>query len=122
MIRRPPRSTLFPYTTLFRSLGLRSAPVVRSSFTVLAWVALALAAATPPAQAAAPIPAPPEVNAHSYLLVDHFSGRVLAERHADERAEPASLTKLMTAYVVFKALAEGRLKLTDMVTISEHAL
>ena len=95
--------------------------MVRSSFTVLAWVALALAAATPPAQAAAPIPAPPEVNAHSYLLVDHFSGRVLAERHADERAEPASLTKLMTAYVVFKALAEGRLKLTDMVTISEHA-
>jgi len=95
--------------------------VVRSSFTVLAWVALALAAATPPAQAAAPIPAPPEVNARSYLLVDHFSGRVLAERHADERAEPASLTKLMTAYVVFKALAEGRLKLTDMVTISEHA-
>ncbi|TLZ30848.1 MAG: D-alanyl-D-alanine carboxypeptidase [Gammaproteobacteria bacterium] len=82
---------------------------------------MALAAATPPAQAAAPIPAPPEVNAHSYLLVDHFSGRVLAERHADERAEPASLTKLMTAYVVFKALAEGRLKLTDMVTISEHA-
>ena len=95
--------------------------MVRSSFTVLAWVALALAAATPPAQAAAPIPAPPEVNARSYLLVDHFSGRVLAERHADERAEPASLTKLMTAYVVFKALAEGRLKLTDMVTISEHA-
>ncbi|TLY68316.1 MAG: D-alanyl-D-alanine carboxypeptidase, partial [Gammaproteobacteria bacterium] len=64
---------------------------------------------------------PPEVNARSYLLVDHFSGRVLAERHADERAEPASLTKLMTAYVVFRTLAEGRLKLTDMVTVSEHA-
>src|SRR5258707_1270448 len=46
---------------------------------------------------------------------------MLAERHPDERAEPASLTKLMTAYVVFKALAEGRLKLTDMVTVSEHA-
>jgi len=95
--------------------------VVRTLFTVLAWVALALAAATRPAQAASPIPAPPEVNARSYLLVDHFSGRVLAERHADERAEPASLTKLMTAYAVFKALAEGRLKLTDPVTISEHA-
>ena len=95
--------------------------MVRTLFTVLAWVALALAAATRPAQAASPIPAPPEVNARSYLLVDHFSGRVLAERHADERAEPASLTKLMTAYAVFKALAEGRLKLTDPVTISEHA-
>ncbi len=103
------------------ALGLRSAPVVRSPFIVLARVALALTIATGPAQAASPIPNPPEVNARSYLLADHFSGRVLAQRHADERAEPASLTKLMTAYVVFKALAEGRLKLTDMVTVSEHA-
>ena len=53
--------------------------------------------------------------------IDYQSGRVLAQSHADERAEPASLTKLMTAYVVFKALQENRLKLTDMVTISEHA-
>ena len=96
--------------------------MIRSLFTVaLAWVALAFAAATRPAHAAAPIPKAPEVNARSYLLVDHFSGRVLAQDHADLRAEPASLTKLMTAYVVFQALAEGRLKLTDMVTISEHA-
>ena len=62
---------------------------------------------------AAPIPAPPAVNARSWILVDHFSGRVLAQNNADERAEPASLTKLMTAYVVFTALSEGRLKLTD---------
>jgi D-alanyl-D-alanine carboxypeptidase (penicillin-binding protein 5/6) len=61
------------------------------------------------------------VSARAYILVDHFSARVLAQDHADERAEPASLTKLMTAYVVFTALSEGRLKLTDMVTISEHA-
>src|SRR6202023_1377678 len=100
----------------------RNPPVVRSLFSAaLAWVALAFAAATLPAQAASPIPKAPEVNARSYLLVDHFSGRVLAQDHADERAEPASLTKLMTAYVVFKALAEGRLKLTDLVTVSEHA-
>jgi serine-type D-Ala-D-Ala carboxypeptidase (penicillin-binding protein 5/6) len=81
----------------------------------------AYAAAGAPAQAAMPIPRPPAVNARSYLLVDHFSGRTLAEYHADERSEPASLTKLMTAYVVFTALAEGRLKLTDMATISVHA-
>jgi D-alanyl-D-alanine carboxypeptidase (penicillin-binding protein 5/6) len=68
-----------------------------------------------------PIPKPPEVPARAYYLVDHFSGRVLAENHADDRVEPASLTKLMTAYVVFNALKEGRLKLTDQVTISEHA-
>ncbi len=73
------------------------------------------------AAAAAPVPAPPAVSARSYFLIDHFSGRVLAAERADERAEPASLTKLMTSYVVFKALQEGRLKLTDEVTISEHA-
>jgi serine-type D-Ala-D-Ala carboxypeptidase (penicillin-binding protein 5/6) len=82
---------------------------------------LAALAATSTANAATPIPNPPTVPARAYILVDHFSGRVLAQDHADERAEPASLTKLMSAYVIFTALREGRLKLTDMVTISEHA-
>ena len=86
---------------------------------------VAAAAAPPPAAAplqnTAPIPTPPAVDARAYILLDHFSGRILAQDHADERAEPASLTKLMSAYVIFKALQEGRLKLTDMVTISEHA-
>ena len=72
-------------------------------------------------RAAVPIPKAPDVNARAYILVDHFSGRVLAEDHADDREEPASLTKLMTSYAVFKALRENRLKLTDPVTISEHA-
>ncbi|HEX4387333.1 MAG TPA: D-alanyl-D-alanine carboxypeptidase family protein [Steroidobacteraceae bacterium] len=84
----------------------------------LALIVTGAAAATP---AAAPIPEPPAVNARAYLLMDHYSGRILAQQHADERSEPASLTKLMTAYVVFKALEENRLKLTDMVTVSEHA-
>ena len=70
---------------------------------------------------AAPVPAPPTVTAHAWILMDHFSGRVLAQERPDERVEPASLTKLMTAYVAFAALADGRLKLTDMATISEHA-
>lgn len=74
-----------------------------------------------PSRAAVPIPKPPEVSAKAYILIDHLSGRVLAEDHADERLEPASLTKLMTSYAVFKALKEGRLKLTDPITISEHA-
>ncbi|HEV8018665.1 MAG TPA: D-alanyl-D-alanine carboxypeptidase family protein [Steroidobacteraceae bacterium] len=80
-----------------------------------------ICAVSAPLHAAAPIPNPPAVNARAYILMDHFSGRVLAQDHADERAEPASLTKLMTAYVVFAALTDGRLKLTDMVTISAHA-
>jgi D-alanyl-D-alanine carboxypeptidase (penicillin-binding protein 5/6) len=84
-------------------------------------LAVALAALSGPARAAVPIPKPPDVNAKAYILVDHFSGRVLAEDHADDREEPASLTKLMTSYAVFKALRENRLKLTDPITISEHA-
>ncbi len=79
------------------------------------------AAAPNAAPAPAPIPKAPDVNARAYILVDHFSGRVLAADHADDREEPASLTKLMTCYAVFKALRENRLKLTDPVTISEHA-
>jgi serine-type D-Ala-D-Ala carboxypeptidase (penicillin-binding protein 5/6) len=87
----------------------------------LALLALAAALATGAARAAAPIPAPPTVDARTWMLVDHFSGRVLAEHNADQHEPPASLTKLMTTYVVFKALAEGRLKLGDEVAISEHA-
>src|SRR4030081_3938394 len=97
--------------------------MLRSSSLVLltAVVAVALGAAGGPVRAAVPILKPPEVNAKAFVLVDHFSGRVLAEEHADAREEPASLTKLMTSYAVFKALRENRLKLTDPITISEHA-
>lgn len=91
---------------------------------VLVCAALSLVAATAPAlsmAATAPVPAPPQVKARAWVLVDHFSGRILAQQHADDREEPASLTKLMTAYVVFQALSDGRLKLSDEVTISKHA-
>lgn len=73
------------------------------------------------ANAAMPIPAPPEVAAKNYLLVDFASGKVLAEKNADEKIEPASITKLMTAYVVDKEMAAGRLALDDLVNISEKA-
>ena len=80
-------------------------------------VATPAAAATP----LAPLPSPPDVKARSYVLIDAASGRELAALEPDTRQEPASLTKLMTAYAVFHALKDGRIKLTDMVTISEHA-
>ncbi len=86
-----------------------------------ALLALSSLAAVATAAAAAPIPAPPSVPARAYLLEDYQTGRVLGSDHADDRMEPASLTKLMTAYIVFTALHDGRLKLTDQVTISEHA-
>ncbi|KPK57831.1 MAG: D-alanyl-D-alanine carboxypeptidase [Gammaproteobacteria bacterium SG8_31] len=68
-----------------------------------------------------PTPAPPAVNAEAYLLVDYFSGETLAEKEADRKVEPASITKVMTAFVIFKELEAGNLSLQDMVTVSDHA-
>jgi D-alanyl-D-alanine carboxypeptidase (penicillin-binding protein 5/6) len=75
------------------------------------------------AQAVAETPAPeaPALGAKGYLLVDHDSGAVLAASNPDQRLEPASLTKIMTAYVVFNELAEGNISLDDPVLISEKA-
>ena len=68
-----------------------------------------------------PVPAPPQIGARSYLLMDFASNRVLVEQAADEPVEPASLTKLMTAYAVFKALDQGQIRLDDKVRVSEKA-
>lgn len=63
----------------------------------------------------------PTVNASGYLLLDVESGQVLSENNADARLEPASLTKIMTAHVVFAEIKADRISLQDMVTISEKA-
>jgi D-alanyl-D-alanine carboxypeptidase (penicillin-binding protein 5/6) len=79
------------------------------------------AAASAPALGPGGVPYAPEVDARAYVLIDYASGQALAQRDADARMEPASLTKLMTCYLVFHALKAGTLKLSDQVTISEHA-
>jgi serine-type D-Ala-D-Ala carboxypeptidase (penicillin-binding protein 5/6) len=68
-----------------------------------------------------PIPAPPSVPVKGYFVIDFATGAVLAASNENERLEPASLTKLMSAYAVFHALKAGRIKLDDMVRISAHA-
>jgi D-alanyl-D-alanine carboxypeptidase (penicillin-binding protein 5/6) len=68
-----------------------------------------------------PIPAPPQIGASSYMLLDFASGRIVAESRADERIEPASLTKLMTAYTVFHALRQEQVTLQDEALVSEKA-
>src|SRR5580693_9193743 len=68
-----------------------------------------------------PIPTPPAVDARSYLVVDFRTDKTLAALNPDARMEPASLTKLMTAYIVFQKLAAGALKLEEPVVVSEHA-
>ena len=68
-----------------------------------------------------PLPQPPIIGAKSYLLVDGSTGAELASLNPDERLAPASLTKLMTAYAVFRALGEGQVTLADEVPVSEKA-
>lgn len=92
---------------LFVALALWSAPP--------AALAQQLAAALPP------VPAPPAAAARGYILVDFNSGEVLAEKDADVPMDPASITKLMTAYAVFSELRKGHMALDDMVTVSERA-
>ncbi len=70
---------------------------------------------------AVPAPVPPTVEASSYVLMDHHTGKILAEQQSDERVEPASITKIMTAYVVASELKEGNITLEDRVVISEKA-
>lgn len=64
---------------------------------------------------------PPQIEARAWLLLDAQSGAVLSQREADATIEPASLTKLMTAYLTFEALRDGRLKRDQMLTVSEKA-
>jgi D-alanyl-D-alanine carboxypeptidase (penicillin-binding protein 5/6) len=81
------------------------------AFAMLAFAALAQAAA----------PQPPSVVGRSWMVGDLSSGQVLAVQKGDERVEPASLTKIMTAYVVFQALREKKLEPAQQVRVSERA-
>ena len=67
------------------------------------------------------IPAAPNINATAYMLMDSSSGKVLVEKDIDKSLEPASLTKMMTTYIVANEIHEGNISLDDMVLISEKA-
>ncbi|MGH8280423.1 MAG: D-alanyl-D-alanine carboxypeptidase family protein [Gammaproteobacteria bacterium] len=81
----------------------------------------ALILATALGAQALPVPAPPQLQAKSYVLLDANSGQILAESNPDLHTEPASLTKLMNAYVVFHALQSGVIHLDTLATISAKA-
>jgi serine-type D-Ala-D-Ala carboxypeptidase (penicillin-binding protein 5/6) len=97
--------------------------MLRAPFAVRSFCALLVLAVFSPLSLGAdiPIPTPPTVDARSYIVVDYHTDKTLAALDADARMEPASLTKLMTAYIVFQELAAGKLKLQDQVVVSEHA-
>lgn len=67
------------------------------------------------------VPAPPNLSAKAWLLIDHNSGRILVEHNSHQRVEPASLTKMMTAYVVLYTMRNGSVSAEDMVRVSEKA-
>ena len=90
--------------------------IIRIITLIPFFLALAAAQAAP-----LPIPKPPSSGAKAFVIQDFNSKRVIAEQESDASVEPASITKLMTAYVVFKELLSGNIALSDMVTVSEKA-
>ncbi|WP_333846360.1 serine hydrolase, partial [Limnohabitans sp.] len=72
-------------------------------------------------QVQAQVPQPPEIAARAYLLLDLTAQQTLAELDADKPIEPASLTKLMTAYLVFDALKSKKISLQQTLAVSERA-
>ncbi len=82
---------------------------------------LVVLAVAPAAWAEPIIPSPPQLAAKSYVLMDAASGEVLVENAGDERLPPASLTKLMTAYIATLEIKKGQISESDMVTVSEKA-
>ncbi|MEQ5128339.1 D-alanyl-D-alanine carboxypeptidase DacA [Providencia alcalifaciens] len=67
------------------------------------------------------VPAAPAIDAEAYILIDYNSGKVLAESNADQRRDPASLTKMMTSYVIGQAIKSGKIGANDMVTVGDDA-
>ena len=101
-----------------------------SSAVALSTALLAAPTPTPDAQpkpdpkpVAAPValPSPPQIAAKAFLLMDYHTGQVLIGSNEHERLPPASLTKMMTSYVIGQELKNGRIKPDDMVTISQNA-
>lgn len=89
-------------------------------FTTLL-VSLFLLSLAFPAQSASLIPAVPKIKAKGFLLIDYDSGRILAEKKPDTRMEPASLTKMLSSYVIASELKRGSISLDETVTVSEKA-
>ncbi|TBW56209.1 D-alanyl-D-alanine carboxypeptidase [Marinobacter halodurans] len=88
----------------------------RALIILFTWVSVAAAQSQPSL-----IPSPPQIAATSYVLMDAASGHIIVQGNSDERLPPASLTKMMTAYIVERELSEGRISMSDEVPISVHA-
>ena len=97
---------------------------MRKTLTTVITLSCSLAAASASAQSPRPIaqlPAPPALDVASFVLMEQDTGAVLAAHEPDLRVEPASITKIMSAYVVFEALAAGELSMQEEAVISEKS-
>lgn len=114
---------MFPVRNPRNSVRMTRPPVPGLLALLLLLPLFALAAPPSPATAAqpAPVPSPPEVAAKSWILIDARTGQVLVEHNADERLPPASLTKLMTSYLVAEEIAKDKFDEQTLVPISVNA-
>lgn len=115
----PRRARSFPFVSGFAAAFLFS--LSRIFPTPVMRFLIALLCLLLPLHVSAQIPPAPKLAANAWLLVDHGTGQTLVSHKADERIEPASLTKLMTAYITFSAIKAGNLALDERVQVSERA-
>ncbi len=110
------KKILLALITSIVTLGIQAAPATTTSAITPAPVTSSAAS-----QAYPSVPPPPAIDAKGYVLMDANSGQILAQQNASSRLEPASLTKMMSMYVISSTLKTGRIKLSDNVPISKEA-
>jgi D-alanyl-D-alanine carboxypeptidase (penicillin-binding protein 5/6) len=117
MLEKFMKSTISTSTTRLVS----SSGVTKGSAIALAFVMIFSGASAVAQSAASIIPRPPQIAASSYILIDAKTGKVIVEENADDQLPPASLTKIMTAYIAEVEIDNGNMSLDDEVHISEKA-
>ncbi|EPE9253126.1 serine-type D-Ala-D-Ala carboxypeptidase [Klebsiella variicola] len=100
---------------------MKTSFTARLLITALSVAALSSAARADDLNIKTMIPGAPQIDAESWVLIDYNSGKVLAENNADSRRDPASLTKMMTSYVIGQAMKAGKFKESDLVTVGNDA-
>lgn len=103
-------------------LTMKTSFTARLLITALSVAALSSAARADDLNIKTMIPGAPQIDAESWILIDYNSGKVLAENNADSRRDPASLTKMMTSYVIGQAMKAGKFKESDLVTVGKRCL
>lgn len=120
--RMAPRAAAFAaLTSAFLATAVAGLASAQAPAAKPAAAAATPAAAQPPASDALPVPPPPQIAGTAWVLMDAASGNILASHEPDMRVEPASITKVMTSYVIAAEMAGGKVKDTDQVMMTENA-